>query len=353
MDARPYTLTGDPGIEAAVRTLLTRVTDRVAAALAPDAILLSGSFARGEGGAFLDRGSLRLTSDLDLTVVYRGPVSLFRSLRARAGCKALAAVLQRECSGARVDLVTRPELLLTWMASTLDTYQFLRSARTLQGSVRLPPPAAVRLDDIPPDEMRRLLERRGAVLWASWAKLQPDTAPLTEDTARAVLQNIDKTVLACGDAWLFRMGRYDHRLAVRVDRLRLPGRPRAGPPRHFQDLYERAARERLRPDAEVPVSRSVLRERWREAAAEWMATVESYDRWQTDPERHPAAVVRRAGLVRTAFRTLRRMSRGLPTEAQLRRSVSGALHRPAGGATGGPTDLTPGSLELSAPAHRG
>jgi hypothetical protein len=355
MDARPYTLTGDPGIEDRVHALLARVTGRVATELAPAGILLSGSFARGEGGAFLDHGELRLTSDIDLTVVYRGPASLVRSLRARSRCRTLAAMLQGECGGARIDLVSRSEVLLTWTASTLDTYQLLRSARILHGSVRLPPPAAVRLDDITPAEIRRLLVRRGAALCASWAMLQTDADALPPEEARAVLLDIDKAILACGDSWLYRFGRYDHRLAARVNRLRLPGRPRAGPSRRLQDAYERAAHDRLRPGADVPRRRSVLLDRWRGAATEWLTVMAEYESWQADPRNHAAAgrtARRLLDLGRAAFRSARRLGRGLPSETRLHRSLTERLRVTDRARPASAVDLTPGSLELSAPAHR-
>jgi hypothetical protein len=130
---------------------------------------LSGSFARGEGGAYFSGQEIRTTSDLDLIAVYRGPDSLIRAALARRSARKLAKQLSRNFPRARLDLTTRPAFLLRWPATTLDYHELLRSARLLHGELRLPPPSEVRIDDIPPGEITRQLRKRGAGLLLSWA----------------------------------------------------------------------------------------------------------------------------------------------------------------------------------------
>src|SRR5574341_615315 len=112
--------------------------------------MLSGSFARGEGGAYLADDALRLTSDIDLIAVYRGPGSVLRAMLNRSRAAGLAPTLQRIAPGARVDLVVRPTVLFSHLPATLDAYELLRSGRALHGIMKLPPPRAVQLQDVPP-----------------------------------------------------------------------------------------------------------------------------------------------------------------------------------------------------------
>jgi predicted nucleotidyltransferase len=71
----------------------------VVAELAPAAVVLSGSFARGEGGAYLSGQELRATSDIDLIAVYRGADSVARAALARRRARKLSAKLSRTSPG--------------------------------------------------------------------------------------------------------------------------------------------------------------------------------------------------------------------------------------------------------------
>ncbi|MGH7612855.1 MAG: hypothetical protein ACREMW_02270, partial [Gemmatimonadales bacterium] len=128
MADRPFTLTGDPRVEAGMQALLRDITAAVVAELAPAAVVLSGSFARGEGGAYLSGQEIQATSDIDLIAVYRGPDSVVRAALARRTPRRLAKKLSRQFPRARLDLTTRPAILLRWPATTLDHHELLRTA---------------------------------------------------------------------------------------------------------------------------------------------------------------------------------------------------------------------------------
>jgi predicted nucleotidyltransferase len=316
---RPYTITGDPQIEAGIRTLLRDITAAVVAELAPAAVVLSGSFARGEGGAYYSGQDIRTTSDLDVIAVYSGPDSLVRAALARRGARKLAKKLSRDFPRTRLDLTTRPAFLLRWPATTLDYHELLRSARPLHGEVRLPPPSEVRIDDIPPGEITRQLRKRGAGLLLSWVRMMAAGEVLSTATAESLELDLDKAFLACGDAWLYRHGVYDHRLLVRVERFRRLVSIRLGPTAQLHEEYQRSAQQRLLPSPNIGLRQAQHRVRWRKAAEEWLRCHESYAAWcaslrkgspQAAEGWHPVRAVKRL------VGAVRRLILGLPTERQ-------------------------------------
>ena len=322
MPERRYTITPHSDAEAALRTLVDQLRDAVVDELEPAALLLSGSFARGEGGAYMAGGVVRTTSDLDLIAVFRGPFSVVQTVLARRNAKALAQRLRRRFPCTQIDLTVRPALLLTWPPATLDYYDLLRSARMLYGAVRIPPPAAVRLDDIPPEERRRVVVKRGVGLLSAWLRLSDATELACDADARAVESDIDKAYLASGDAWLHRYAHYDHRLLVRMERLRNPYLIRE-PTDRLRFEYEASGRRRLTPQPIVSRSAASHQARWLGAAEEWLRAAALLDEWKQHPAaprdihpwRHPARAARHA------IATVRRVARGLPSPARQREAL--------------------------------
>ncbi len=315
-----YTLTGDPEIEAGIQRLIEQITSAVVKELTPAAVVLHGSLARGEAGAYKTGNQVHVVNDVDLVAVYDGPTAAFRSLLARKRAKALAEALSRKLPRMQVDLITRPAILLRWPPPSLAYFQLLRSARVLYGGVRLAAPSRVRLEDVPPHDIARLLFTRGGGLLGAWVWLTTADGDLREEIARAVQLDVDKAFLACGDALLYRHGQYDHRAVVRAERFRiLRSRGNGAGPR-LSEEYEIAARDRLYPSSQVTLSRGKLLRRWQGAVEEWLACFKSCEHWQlhprsyraSSPEWHPARLMPR--MVNVA----RRLSGGLPSARQQR-----------------------------------
>ena len=336
MSDRPFTLTGDSRVEAGVRTLLQDITAAVVAELAPSAVVLSGSFARGEGGAYLCGQEIRATSDIDLVAVYSGPGSVVRAALARRGARKLVKRLSPTFPRARLDLTTRPALLMRWPATTLDYYELLRSARQLHGAVRLPPPSQVRIDDIPASEFTRMLRKRGAGLLLAWVRMSTAEEMLGADIAQSVQLDVDKAFLACGDALLFRHGQYDHRLLVRVERFRRLLSIRLGPTMRLHEEYERSARQRLLPSPDIDLRPAAYRERWRTAVEEWLGCYESQVAWSRSLRNGSPSVTGGWHPVRAVQHTVgavRRLILGLPTEQQQWDTLPILLHLALGNGT--------------------
>ena len=318
MADRPFTLSDDPQIEAGIRTMLRDITAAVVAELAPAAVVLSGSFARGEGGAYLSDQEIQATSDIDLIAVYSGPDSVVRAALARRSARNLGKRLSRNFPRVRLDLTARPAFLLRWPATTLAYHELLRSARLLHGTLRLPPPSEVRIDDMPPGELTGLLRKRGAGLLLTWVQMMAADEVLSTDIAQSVQRDVDKAFLACGDIWLYRHGEYDHRLLVRVERFRRLPSMQLGPSARLHEQYERSANQRLFPGPNVGLRQTEHRLRWRSAVEEWLSCHESYAAWCASPGNgsRPTEGWHPVRAVKHVVGGMRRQMLGLPTERQ-------------------------------------
>ena len=78
---------GGVGIDDELRVLLKSIASEVVRQLGADAVVLYGSFSRGEGGAYRTQGTLRVANDFDLIAVYEGLAQIPRALFNRAYCQ--------------------------------------------------------------------------------------------------------------------------------------------------------------------------------------------------------------------------------------------------------------------------
>jgi hypothetical protein len=266
----PYTAAADPEIESDIRALLEQISSAVVADLQPAAILVRGSLGRGEGAAFRADRETQVTSDVELVIVLTGRGAALRAWKARRRTATLRDTLAETFAVPQLDLVTVPAQLLREPPPSLTTFELLRSARLLSGTVEVARPTAVPVERVPAAGLMRRLRRAGNGLLFAWSRLGVGDGELPEGIARAVRTTTDTAYLACGDTWLFRTRHYDHRLAVRAEWLRLPFSSGPGLTDRLRDEYQVAAREALFPSARSGFSRAVSIARWERAAVEWL-----------------------------------------------------------------------------------
>jgi predicted nucleotidyltransferase len=206
-----WTSDGDPIAERRVREDLDWITREARAALGSSlvALVLVGSYARGEGGVQSSPEGVRAFNDYDLVCVLEA--------RAMLGAKPVLHALsergEARC-GVAVDLwpmtragIARAQASLFWLDVALG------GARVLAGDASvLDPVRALTARDVSMDEAGRLLANRAAGLALSrlggrWAE------PLV------VARHAHKAVLACGDALLLATRTYAPTLAARGEAL--------------------------------------------------------------------------------------------------------------------------------------
>jgi len=226
----------------AIAGALAAVTDAVTSALGARlaALLLVGSYARGEGGVVERRGALHPYNDFDLVAVVRGGGRGLRSRLAAIGHAWTARL------GVDVDIypvgapaLASPPPTLFWLDVALGGVRVLAGDERLLDAVR-----RLRPRDVPLEEAARLLANRAVGLALSNLERAP------ADRTRPQ-RHVHKAALAVGDALLLAADRYQPTVAARAEALRgLAGAPRVGPA--LVARYEDAARFRLRPERWAP-----------------------------------------------------------------------------------------------------
>ncbi|MBL8683736.1 MAG: nucleotidyltransferase domain-containing protein [Myxococcales bacterium] len=209
--AGPWTEDRVDAAEARVERDLEFVCDAVRSELGARlvALVLVGSYARGEGGVSMD-GEVRAFNDYDLVVIARAQdlSSVRRAL------PSLALRCEERC-GVSVDLWPISRETLANVPRTLFWYDVaLGAAKVLVGPNDVLAPVRARRDEHPPvDEAARLLANRAAGIALSrlggrWA------SPLV------VARHAHKAVLAVGDALLLGSRLYRAKLGERAANVR-------------------------------------------------------------------------------------------------------------------------------------
>jgi hypothetical protein len=241
-----FTVYGDDGLEARIRTTLMAMAAEVAEACpkpASPVLILFGGYGRGEGGTERRGRETLPHNNFDLLLLTRG-----LGPRRRQGLqRRLSAVLRGIGSrlGVGVDLSVVPRRVLTRGRSTVMWHDLRGGHHTLLGDGSFLQ-RCTHLDHVPADDMHRLLVNRGTLLL-----INRSLGARGRDTAgerRLVLKHRAKAILGYGDALLHAAGLYHWSYLEKARRVDLlPG----GDPA-FAALHRDALEFRLAPDYTEP-----------------------------------------------------------------------------------------------------
>lgn len=219
-----FTQHPDPAAQTVVESHLQTVLSAIRAHVGePQAVVLTGSFGRGEGGVYVDdQGRLQPVNDLDLLVVDS------RDLRSALG--PLGASLATQLGLDFVDL-GYSDGQWTQLPLTLFNYDLKYGSRVIAGDTtvldRIPAFASA---DIPPIEIVRLLLNRSAgILSGLQGDFLRDTPP-KQSQGRYLTNQVAKAWMALGDWHLIRWEAYDTSYRVRRQRLEWLSRGAQLPP---------------------------------------------------------------------------------------------------------------------------
>lgn len=220
--ARRWTASGDALAEERVQDDVAHITESVVASMgsALVALVLVGSYARGEGGVVQSAHGPRAFNDFDLLCVLDGSPTAAQ----RSALRSLGAALE-ERRGVAVDLwpttregIAHAQRTLFWLDVAMG------GARVLYGDERaLDPVRSIRERDVSLDEAARLLANRAAGVALSRLATSPrnrhgEIARRWAEPA-VVARHAHKAVLACGDALLLATRRYANTLQQRLAHL--------------------------------------------------------------------------------------------------------------------------------------
>jgi hypothetical protein len=196
-------------VEREVDKKIALITDEIVRRFNPESIILSGSFGRDEGAVLVDSGRLVFLSDCEIIVVANKYI-------ARSALKKLSSELAQE-TDIHVDLwwnspikfgsplVTKP---------TIMNYDLKYGSRILYGKDYLRKIPDFKPEDIPLWEGLRLLFNRMVESMKQFS-ISYLRRPPTEEQKRKLLYSISKLILACQDALLLCLKKYDSSYRVR------------------------------------------------------------------------------------------------------------------------------------------
>lgn len=241
--ARRLVARPEPEAEAAVRAHLARVVNAILARCGSvEAILLTGSFGRGEGGVQrTSDGRWVPVNDFDLVVVDHRDV--------RGSLAGLGEALAREIGLDFVDIAWTDALRPPHPVSILafDTRYGTTILHGDRGIVdRLPPIAAA---EISRDEPIILLLNRtaGVLSGVRWARTGDGTWHVSAEDPRYLTNQLVKAAIAVGDAHLVRWNAYDPSYRRRAERVAAMAAG-AGIPGPYVELIARAHAFKAVPD---------------------------------------------------------------------------------------------------------
>jgi hypothetical protein len=207
-----FTPRPEPAAEATVQRHMEIIVDAVRRAVgAVHAVVLTGSFGRGEGGVFQDgSGAWRPVNDYDIFVV--SPRDHSREL------KGLGEALARQLGLDFLDLGWTDGKWSHWPL-TVANYDLKYGSQVVAGDARildaLPAYASA---ELPVYEAAKLLLNRTAGLLSGLRGDMLGGAQLTADQSRYLANQIAKAQMALGDSYLIRWGGYDASYRVRRER---------------------------------------------------------------------------------------------------------------------------------------
>lgn len=272
-----YTLAGDAEAEARIEADLTQLAREVPAAVGPDAraLLLLGSYARGEGG--VEGTPPRAHNDYDLVLITRGSVA---EARARIA-SARPAWVQR----AKVDVdiwvlpdehLQSPPRTLFWFDAQLGGVRLLAGDPSVLDTLTPPRPRA-----LPLGETGRLLANRAVGLALS----NLEGPGVHRDRAA---RHVHKAVLACGDARLIAIGSYESSVVGRAATLTALRRAPADGD-ELVEAYADAVHFRARPDHWRPSAGSSFLDWYRHRLRQIERWHLSFEAWRVGAPLDPVA----------------------------------------------------------------
>ncbi|MDH5644363.1 MAG: hypothetical protein OEZ01_00055 [Candidatus Heimdallarchaeota archaeon] len=221
-----YTAHNNSAVDQFVDEQLQQVTQAVVSLMGDslEAILLGGGFGRGEGSVAIAKdGAMHVVNDYDLEIVYREPwgkslSKLITHLRFRKRLDTLAEELAQILKIKQIDL--SPRGVGSYVLSTaprLSDYDLKYGHHLLYGKNN---PTDVmpwfRSQDIPAFEGTWLLRNRGLGMLLSFLYFMDKKGTLPEPKKENFYTEINKAILAMGDALYLLRGEYTCSYAERA-----------------------------------------------------------------------------------------------------------------------------------------
>lgn len=243
-----FTALKNPALDRQIESHLQRIVEAVTSRLEPQAVVLRGSFGRGEGSVWMQGSEIRFLSDYEIEVIIPSPACR-GILRELSGQLTDELGVETSLRWQRPDFLTRMRLgpfVLGETASTIAHYELRYGSQTICGRdyFKIAPeidPKSIRLDS----GLYLLLNRMAESL----LHIQPQENSGFEGLSSYYW--INKTILACAEALLLIWGQYHYSYEERGRRFQALAAEKLGffpdGGAMLADLVKRATEYKLRP----------------------------------------------------------------------------------------------------------
>ncbi|MEM7252234.1 MAG: hypothetical protein AAF493_12495 [Pseudomonadota bacterium] len=271
-DTSRYTYAGCDTAETVIddhQHLVAKAVKAAVPAVHLRALVLIGGYGRGEGGVQYRADGPRPYNDYDYFAVVEG-VSGSAVNALNAQLKAVAHELETEV-GVEVDFALLHYERLAEAERSLMNAEMLWGHRVVMGpSDILSTMPTMPFESLSLSEFTRLMTNRGSLLLINERDFARN-AINTREAREQCVKYFFKSELACGDAILARVGRYDPSYPVKEQRLTVLERELATPDAATIDRYTQAVAAKFAPDYDAFVGRDLAT--WQRIAVEhWRAT---------------------------------------------------------------------------------
>lgn len=202
-----FTACEDPRVDQRIESHMERIVAAITASMRPLAIVLRGSFGRGEGSVILEEGTVRFLSDYEVDVATYSPfhrstfAKLTRALSAEFGMQVGVRWTRPDCFlHDRIGPIP-----LSSVTATISLYEFRYGSRTLYGQDFVSRAPAMDPRQISLESGVRLLLNRMA---ESLCYMTSDGRSSGDELE--AFHWITKTILACAEALLLLWGQYHY-----------------------------------------------------------------------------------------------------------------------------------------------
>ena len=247
-----FTAAGDPDVERVIRSHMERIVGAVREGMEPDAILLRGSFGKGEGDVLVEDGRLRFLSDYEINVATY-------SFRHRGYFNSIASRLSTELGVETSVVWMRPDYFYKLRVGpfvagpapiTISLYETRYGSRLLYGKDLLQSAPVIDPTCITMESGLQLMLNR----MAEALHYLPEADGTTNNEWQSIFW-LNKLILACVESLLLSWGQYHYLYRERGRRFSILARGRLGflwdAGQALYDLAQRATQFRIQPRREL------------------------------------------------------------------------------------------------------
>lgn len=248
-----FTIYDDPRVDEHIKKMLTIIVEDILKEFNKQtikAIILAGSFGRGEGGIVIDGKNIKLVNDFDINILVKFSkyikINLLKNTRS---LEYLSSTLANKVKIKQVDLSVSHQAKFYFKLPTIvENYEYLNGHKILFGDIEIRDIIKkIKAEDIPLDDGTKFFLTRGSgLLIAAIYFFKKDRIDIKD--RENFLIEANKAILAMGDSFLILKHKYHYSYEKRLEIIKRVDFTEAPNGDEIKELYRLALEWKLRPN---------------------------------------------------------------------------------------------------------